>query len=109
MSIWHNRALELYKKGLTKKKITEVINKEFDLSVSYATVRSFLLYRAKQMKNVEKKYETPPVVVQNLEPNHIKNKWDGTRVITFGLMGDTQMGSKYAQISYLHEFAQRCI
>ena len=41
-------------------------------------------------------------IVQNFEPNVIDNDWDGCTTITFGLMGDTQMGSKYSQISLLH-------
>lgn len=52
--------------------------------------------------------ETKPVVIQNLEPNIVDAGWDGTRVIQFGLMGDTQFGSKYAQITYLHDFYKLC-
>lgn len=59
-------------------------------------------------RKVETTKETKRLVLQNLEPNVINADWDGTRVIQFGLMGDTQFGSKYAQITYLHEFYQLC-
>lgn len=48
------------------------------------------------------------VAVQNLEPNVVDTDWNGTNIITFGLMGDTQFGSKYAQITYLHSFYKLC-
>ena len=48
------------------------------------------------------------VAVQNLEPNVVDADWDGTKIIKFGLMGDTQFGSKYAQITYLRTFYEIC-
>jgi UDP-2,3-diacylglucosamine pyrophosphatase LpxH len=48
------------------------------------------------------------VAIQNQEPNEIKSKWDGTRVLKFAIMGDTQLGSKYAQITYLNQFYDLC-
>ena len=52
--------------------------------------------------------EQKHIAVQNLEPNVVEADWDGTKTIKFGLMGDTQFGSKYAQITYLHEFYDIC-
>lgn len=34
--------------------------------------------------------------------NHYKDKWNGKRTLRFGLMGDTQINSKYTQLSHLH-------
>ena len=34
--------------------------------------------------------------------NQYKEDWDGGRLVRFGLMGDTQINSKYTQISHLH-------
>jgi hypothetical protein len=34
--------------------------------------------------------------------NHYHRGWNGDRIIRFGLMGDTQINSKYTQISHLH-------
>ena len=57
---------------------------------------------------VEKVKEIKHIAIQNLEPNIVDANWDGTKSITFGLIGDTQFGSKYAQITYLHEFYDIC-
>jgi len=40
------------------------------------------------------------VVVPGL--NIINSSWDGNKIIRFGLMGDTQINSKYTQITHLH-------
>ena len=34
--------------------------------------------------------------------------WQGDKIIRFGLCGDMQMGSKYTQITYLHNFYDIC-
>lgn len=34
--------------------------------------------------------------------NHHKEKWNGSTIIRFGLMGDTQINSKYTQLTHLH-------
>jgi hypothetical protein len=34
--------------------------------------------------------------------NHYKQEWDGKRIIRFGLMGDTQINSKYTQLTHLN-------
>lgn len=60
-----------------------------------------------QRKDAVEKLEKV-TVIQNLEPNIVDANWDGSRIIQFGLIGDTQFGSKYAQITYLHEFYQLC-
>lgn len=40
--------------------------------------------------------------------NHVSNSWNGEKVIRFGLMGDTQINSKYTQITHLHKFYDIC-
>lgn len=72
--------------------------------------------RAKGFKYVppktepEEKADKPEKVevVQNLEPTEHDAKWNGNRIITFGLMGDTQINSKYTQLSHLHHFYDVC-
>lgn len=54
---------------------------------------------------LKKKFDIP---VQNQEPSVHDALWDGATIIKFGLMGDTQIGSKYAQISHLNEFYDIC-
>lgn len=60
-------------------------------------------------KHKTEKTETQKrVAIQNQDPNIVTSKWDGTKTIMFGLIGDTQFGSKYAQLTYLHEFYKLC-
>lgn len=58
-------------------------------------------------KNEENKEERR-IAIQNLEPKDHIIDWSGNQIIRFGLIGDTQMGSKYTQISYLDEFYKIC-
>ena len=48
----------------------------------------------------KKSYE----IFENLTPETIKQKWNGNRIVRFGLIGDTQINSKYTQLTYLHRF-----
>ena len=52
--------------------------------------------------------EPKRVIIQNQEPERFDGKWDGTTSLRFAVMGDTQFGSKYAQISHLHNFYDLC-
>lgn len=99
------RALELYDSGMRIIDVTKQIETEFDCADMYAKIQGYIRRHKKKTKPVTR---IKPVVVQNQEPkNHIQ-KWDGTEVIKFAIMGDTQFGSKYAQISYLHSFYDLC-
>ena len=99
------RALELYASGMRIIDVAKQIEAEFDCTNMYSKVQSYIYKHKKKTKPVAK---SKPVIVQNQEPeNHIQ-KWDGTEVIKFAIMGDTQFGSKYAQISYLHSFYDLC-
>lgn len=40
--------------------------------------------------------------------NQHKVNWNGEKVIRFGLIGDTQINSKYTQITHLHKFYDIC-
>lgn len=40
--------------------------------------------------------------------NKIEQPWKGDKIIRFGLMGDTQINSKYTQITHLHKFYDIC-
>ncbi len=59
---------------------------------------------AKKVEPKPKKFK----VFENMSPEVHKQKWNGNRIITFGLMGDTQINSKYTQLTYLHEFYKIC-
>lgn len=47
-------------------------------------------------------------VVENLEPTVLKLNWAGERLVRFGLMGDTQINSKYTQLTHLHNYYDIC-
>lgn len=109
MAEWHNRALELTAQNLSRKEVAERIEKEFGLTDMYNTVRCFLYKREKRAEKSKQRVEEPKrVIVQNQEPEHFRTRWDGDQTIKFAIMGDTQFGSKYAQITYLHDFYDLC-
>lgn len=108
MKTWKERALELSKSDLNLRpcEITQMIENEFNLSHMYNAVKSYL-HRQKK-KAVAPVTPEKKVVVQNQEPECHENKWDGTKTIKFAIMGDTQIGSKYAQLTHLHNFYDIC-
>ena len=106
MKTWQERALELTANGLGYQDVTKQIEDEFGLSDMYQKVRCYI-YRAKA-KGTLKPTEKKRVVIQNQEPEIHVSKWDGTDILRFAIMGDTQIGSKYTQLTYLHQFYDLC-
>ena len=111
---WQCKARVLYEAGYSKVAIARQLQKEMGApTVEHARdrVRKFL-----------KKYPQPSVLpepesapkaqkheaLENLTPRRHVMDWDGGRVIRFGLMGDTQINSKYTQLTYLHDFYDIC-
>lgn len=115
MIIWHERALELAVQGeLNYREITTKIEEEFGLSNMYESVRKYIYKQKKKgiipSENVKVEVKEPKrVIVQNQEPEYHDSKWDGNTVLKFAIVGDTQFGSKYAQLTYLHEFYDLCV
>lgn len=110
MANWHQIAVELHAAGLRPIEVTKKIEELFGLSNMYNTVRCFLYKARKKAEKVTKPAEdTKRVVVQNQEPTAYDSKWDGAQVIRFALMGDTQLGSKYTQLTHLHNFYDRLV
>jgi UDP-2,3-diacylglucosamine pyrophosphatase LpxH len=111
MKKWQERALVWASQGLDAKSITEKIETEFGITDMYHAVRCYL-YRCRKKAEVEKTEqpheETKRVVIQNQEPEHFDVLWDGTQTLRFAVMGDTQFGSNYAQITHLHNFYDIC-
>ena len=107
MNTWQERALELDAKGLRYKVIVEKIEEEFGLSDMYQKVRCYI-YKRTKAKDPIKPEEKKRVVIQNQEPEVHTSKWDGTDILRFAIMGDTQIGSKYTQLTYLHQFYDLC-
>lgn len=104
MKTWKDRALELTQLGYTPAEITTVIEQEFDESNAYDKVYSYIRRNRDKVKPSAQKN----VIVQNQEPVCHTSKWDGTKIIKFAIMGDTQMGSKYTQLTHLHSFYDIC-
>ena len=105
---YRENAVELAIRGLNAREIADSLGED------YQKVRHFLQrqrqagkipkYQSSEVVNVPKKEKI--VVVENLIPAKHDAK-TGEKTIVFGLMGDTQFGSKYAQITYLHRFYDR--
>lgn len=102
MNTWKEAALKHRANGLKLRDIVSKIEEEFDLDNMYGRVSQFFYREKQRTKNVKKS------IVQNQEPEHHNGKWDGTTTIRFAIMGDTQLGSKYTQITHLHSFYDIC-
>ena len=107
MNNWQEAALEQHRLGKGYKEIANLIGTKFGLENAYRRVRDFL-YKQKK-KAMATPVEEKRVVVQNQEPEHHGFTWDGTDTIRFAIIGDTQIGSKYTQLSYLHRFYDICV
>ena len=108
---WHKKALEYYAQNMSKPDVARKIEEEFGLTNMYHAVRSYL-YRQEHKQNKKANVqheEVKRIAIQNQEPEHHEASWDGTEVLRFAIIGDTQFGSKYAQMSYLHEFYDICV
>jgi UDP-2,3-diacylglucosamine pyrophosphatase LpxH len=106
MKTWKERAVELNSRGVRPIDVFKTVASEYpDEPFTYDKVQGFLRRQRDKVKNapIEK-----PVVVQNQEPNQHVSKWDGCRTLKFAIIGDTQIGSKYAQLTHLHSFYDLC-
>ena len=102
MNNWHGLALGYFKSGLKISEITRKLNGSC-IHVTYDAVRSYIRRHKNDIST-----ETKPVVIQNQEPTVYNPKWNGTTILKFAIIGDTQLGSKYAQISHLKNFYELC-
>ena len=102
MNNWHELALGYFKSGLKISEITRKLNGNC-INVSYDAVRSYIRRHKNDIST-----ETKPIVIQNQEPTVHNPKWNGTTILKFAIIGDTQLGSKYAQISHLKNFYELC-
>lgn len=107
MENWHKRALELTAKGFNRREVTDIIEAEFGLHDMYNTVRCYIYRNFKESESNAPQTEKK-VIIQNQEPVCHEAHWDGTTILRFAVMGDTQFGSKYAQLTHLHNFYERC-
>lgn len=102
MNDWHDLALEYYSIGLNKREVfNKIVEKGF--MVTYEAVRSHL-----RRHGIDIFQNNKTTVVQNQEPEVHDKKWKGDKVLKFALIGDTQFGSKYTQITFLKDFYDIC-
>lgn len=106
MKTWQELALEYAAQGLKPSEVVHRIEEELSLDHIYGKVYQYI--KRHLGKSDKKESSVERVVVQNHEPIHMSSNWEGTKVIRFALMGDTQFGSKYAQITALHKFYDLC-
>ena len=102
METWQEAALKYSSQGLKPGEIAKKIESEFGLSKMYHKV--YYICKLKNKPAIEEKR----VAIQNQDPERHDGKWDGTETIKFAIIGDTQIGSKYAQLTYLHNFYDLC-
>lgn len=108
--------MEWKSQGFDNAKIADKLIDKYGLTQDRETVRKrvsrFLLstdvppnpYREMMDEPKPEKIE----VVQNFEPSVKEVQWKGNHIVRFGLMGDTQINSKYTQLTYLHDFYDEC-
>ena len=95
--------IETLKKGIELKELASRLN------ISVKTVEGILSDIKGQGYNVQQlgdKVQISNMVIPS--ENKVKKDWKGEKVIRFGLMGDTQINSKFTQITHLHKFYDIC-
>lgn len=110
MEKWQELALKYYEDGLKSYTIAKKIEEELGLTKMLGKVRWFIEQKhgVNKPEKDPKKKEEKRIVIQNTEPETFKNKWDGCDILKFAIIGDTQIGSKYTQMTYLHQFYDLC-
>jgi len=98
------REMQPFFPDLTEKQVWERVRTRLRESEEYKAARNTT------DETPEPKQEKPAKVEvsQNFEPTVIKSRWRGQKTIRFGLMGDTQINSKYTQLTHLHDFYDIC-
>lgn len=95
--------IDALKKGIQLSELSERLN------ISIKTCESVIEDIKSQGYNVQRIDDE--VKISNIvipTDNRITNDWNGEKVIRFALMGDTQINSKYTQITHLHKFYDIC-
>lgn len=109
MEDWHQLAVELAATGLNAREVCERLTYEYGLVVKYNTVKDYLWKVKTKLKNSAAQTAEKRVVIQNQEPTAYDAKWSGAEIIKFAVISDTHIGSKYAQLTHLHNFYDRLV
>lgn len=95
--------IEILKRGTTIEELSS------EIGVSIKTTENIIEDIKKQGYNVQTIDDN--IKIENLvipSDNHYDSEWNGEKVIRFALMGDTQINSKYTQLTHLHKFYEIC-
>lgn len=103
---WRELALKYSAEGLRIIDVSKRIEKELGLTNMYNKVKCYIR-RHRDENNTDDKPKDR-TVVPNYDPCCHENDWNGSKTIKFAIVGDTQIGSKYTQLTYLHEFYDLC-
>lgn len=106
MNTWQKAALTYEAQGMKLKDIVAKVEEELKVEGYYNRIQLFLQRERKKRKNKTKTEKR--VAIQNQEPERYKGKWDGTKTLRLAIIGDTQIGSKYTQLTHLHNFYDLC-
>lgn len=120
-TIWLNDAVRMkVDENLTWNEITSKLRHHFPSSTDDMRVYDKIRTSVRRTNEYKRTHATQPPkpepekpqkqepVIENLTPSVVTVNWDGTRTIRFGLMGDTQINSKYTQLTHLHDFYDYC-
>ena len=102
MMDWHREALELSKQGLNSGEITRQLK-----SIGFFQGEDFSPCYERVRKYVRKHSGGKNHVTQNVIPNTFDHTSE-EKVIKFGLISDTHLGSNYDEPELLHEFYNEC-
>lgn len=104
MNDWREIAKKMYRHHQAYRKIAERVGK------SEEEVRLYLKSEREKEKTKNKTKTKPDkfTVFENFVPTTHIREWSGNQIISFGLIGDTHINSKYTQLTYLHKFYEIC-
>lgn len=101
MTDWKTTAKQMYKNHTAYKKIAARVGKTED------EIREFL--KSEKDKQTSTKTKADKFTVfENLAPTTHIQEWSGNQIISFGLISDTHINSKYTQLTYLQNFYEIC-
>lgn len=101
MDKWKTTAKQMYKNKQGYKKIAARVGKTEN------EVKDFLKSEKSNQSTAKNKPEKF-MVFENLAPATYIQEWSGNRVLSFGLISDTHINSKYTQLTYLQKFYEIC-
>ena len=119
--IWLDDAVRMYfdeKKGYPE--IVRILRNHFPSDMHESQIKEIVRGRVRNTNRYRNEHSVEqPVrqesekkkqeqVFENLYPEVVSANWRGRKTIKFGLMGDTQINSKYTQLTHLHDFYDVC-